>query len=269
MAKVLVIEDNPTNLELMTYLLQAFGHVALTAAEGAAGLEIARREAVDLIICDVQLPGIDGYEVVRQLKNHPALRHVPVVAVTAFAMVGDRDRVLAAGFDGYMAKPIEPETFVQQVEGFLRNARRGAPKPASQPPPAPRADRRATILVVDNTAVNLEVIRTTLEPFGYAVVAAHTVPEALALARANLPDLILSDVHMPVENGFDFIRATRADPQLSNIPFVFISSSVWLDSDRRQGLELGAARFIARPIEPQQLLEEIELCLQHGNHSDR
>src|SRR5690348_7930396 len=114
-SRILVIEDNPTNLELMAYLLRAFSHTVLTACDGQAGLEIARRESPDLIVCDIQLPKLDGYAVAQQIKGHPALRAIPLVAVTALAMVGDRNRVLAAGFDGYLAKPIAPRTFVAQV----------------------------------------------------------------------------------------------------------------------------------------------------------
>jgi CheY-like chemotaxis protein len=73
----------------------------------------------ELIICDIQLPKMDGYEVVRRLKADPKTRSIPIIAVTALAMVGDRDRIIAAGFDGYLAKPIDPETFVQEVVAFL------------------------------------------------------------------------------------------------------------------------------------------------------
>lgn len=125
MARLLVIEDNPDNLELMTYLLRAFGHQVLTAGDGADGLRVARREALDLIVCDVHLPKMDGYEVARQLKADPALRRIPLLAVTALAMVGDRDKVLAAGFDGYLAKPIDPQEFAQQVASYLA-VRQGA-----------------------------------------------------------------------------------------------------------------------------------------------
>jgi len=117
--RLLVIEDNPQNLELMSYLLRAFGHTVLAARNGAEGIEMARREMLDLIICDIHLPGVDGYEVAQHLKRHPVLRQIPLVAVTALAMVGDRDKVLAAGFDGYIDKPIIPEEFVTQIEAFM------------------------------------------------------------------------------------------------------------------------------------------------------
>ena len=130
MARVLVIEDNRTNLELMSYLLTAFGHEVLTAADGEEGLEVARRCLPELIICDVQLPKLDGFGVAAQLKSHPALKTIPLLAVTALAMVGDRDKLLAAGFDGYLSKPIDPETFVPAAVAFLSSARAGISRTA-------------------------------------------------------------------------------------------------------------------------------------------
>jgi two-component system, cell cycle response regulator len=119
MAHILVIEDNPASLELVTYLLQAVGHTVLAATDGESGLALLQEKRVDLIICDLQLPGLNGYGVARQVKEDPALAAIPILAVTAFAMVGDRDRILAAGFDGYIAKPIEAESFVSDIERFL------------------------------------------------------------------------------------------------------------------------------------------------------
>lgn len=130
MARVLVIEDDPASLQLLLYLLRSFGHVSLAAEDGEEGLEVARREVPDLILCDVQLPRLDGHEVARRLKTHPALRQIPLVAVTAMAMVGDRERVLGAGFDGYIAKPIAAENFASLLGGFLRGAPRGGEETA-------------------------------------------------------------------------------------------------------------------------------------------
>ena len=123
MSRILMIEDNPENLELMRYLLQAFGHVTLSADNGVDGLKIAVRERPDLIVCDIDLPRLDGYGVARALNTYPAFRRTPLIAVTALAMVGDREKVLAAGFDGYIGKPIEPTTFVRDVETFLGSTR--------------------------------------------------------------------------------------------------------------------------------------------------
>ena len=125
-ARILIIEDNAANMELMRYLLLAFGHSVLAASDGRQGLTAARYAIPDLVICDIHLPKLDGFGVVRKLKADPVTRIVPVIAVTAQAMVGDRDRLLGAGFDGYLCKPLEPECFVAQVDAFLPAALRAA-----------------------------------------------------------------------------------------------------------------------------------------------
>ena len=269
MARILVIEDNQENLELMTYLLKVFGHITMSADDGNRGLETAQREHPDLIVCDIHLPGTDGYEVVRQLKADPSLSAIPVVAVTALAMVGDRAKGLASGFDGYIAKPIDPEKFVGQLESFLSVEQRGCAPPSqgdrSVPHAEPRQSRKATVIVVDDSPTNRELIFQTLTPFGYNVHLASTVQAALELATSIDPDLILSDLHMPGEDGFNLIRRVKADSRLAALPFMFISSSIWGEKDRDSALQLGVSRFLLRPIEPQTLIDEIAMCL--ANHA--
>jgi len=123
-ARILIVEDHPANLELMRYLLAAYGHTVLVATDGPSGLAAAARTRPDLVLCDLQLPGYDGFELLRRLRADASIAALPVVAVTALAMVGDREKVRAAGFDGYMPKPIEPTTFVAEVESYLRKRAR-------------------------------------------------------------------------------------------------------------------------------------------------
>jgi CheY-like chemotaxis protein len=119
MARILLIEDNAQNRYLTSFMLKRRGHVLFEAETGTRGLAAAAELRPYLILLDIQLPGMDGYSVARALKNDPALMSIPVVAVTSYAMVGDREQCLAAGAEGYIEKPINPETFVTQVEAFL------------------------------------------------------------------------------------------------------------------------------------------------------
>jgi len=123
-------------------------------------------------------------------------------------------------------------------------------------------EKRATLLVVDNSPTNLDLMRSLFEPFGYRVITANNVEAGMALAYQFHPDLILSDVHMPGADGYEFIRLAKADPVLREIPFAFVSSTVWRTSDPQRALALGAVRFIQRPIEPLDLLREVEECLK-------
>ena len=119
MARLLVIEDNAANLELVRYLLEHAGHRVDAAFNGVDGISAAAATAPDLIICDLQMPLLDGYAVLRALRAQLPNKALPVVAVTAFSMPDDRKKVTEAGFDGYLTKPIEPETFVARIEAFL------------------------------------------------------------------------------------------------------------------------------------------------------
>ncbi len=119
MARILIIEDTPANLALASKLLNAAGHDVLTAATADAGIAVARDTALDLVLLDLGLPDVDGWDALRQLRTLPCGRDLRIVAFTAHAMVGDRERVLGAGFDGYLSKPIEFATFATTVGELL------------------------------------------------------------------------------------------------------------------------------------------------------
>jgi two-component system cell cycle response regulator DivK len=115
MAKVLVVEDNATNMKLAVLLLETAGHTVIVATDAEAGLTLARDEQPNLILMDVQLPGMDGLEATTMLKKDDATRAIPVIALTALAMKGDEERIRAAGCDGYIAKPMSYQEFLATV----------------------------------------------------------------------------------------------------------------------------------------------------------
>ncbi len=116
---ILLIEDNPQNRYLVKFLLETRGYEILQAETGPQGLAMAAHHRPDLILLDIQLPGMDGHAVAQALKSDPQLKAIPIVAVTSYAMVGDREKCLAAGAEGYIEKPIDPESFGDEVERFL------------------------------------------------------------------------------------------------------------------------------------------------------
>lgn len=116
---ILVIEDNQQNMYLTTFILEKQGHKVIQAWDGRQGVEAAAQNVPDLILLDIQLPEMDGYSVAASLKANPLLAKVPIVAVTSYAMAGDKERILAAGCNGYIEKPINPETFIEQLSIFL------------------------------------------------------------------------------------------------------------------------------------------------------
>ena len=122
MSRILVVEDNPSNMKLVTAILAQAGHAALAAPDGARGVMIAEAERPALILLDLQMPAMDGFAVLEALRANPATAAIPVVALTAMAMAGDRERILAAGFDDYLAKPIRYRALLDCVQSLIDRA---------------------------------------------------------------------------------------------------------------------------------------------------
>jgi len=119
MARILIVEDNPSNMTLARLLLESAGHTVLGATDAEAGLTLARDQRPDLILMDIQLPGMDGLEAAALLKRDDATRAIPVIALTALAMKGDEERIRAAGCDGYIAKPLRYQEFLATIAAHL------------------------------------------------------------------------------------------------------------------------------------------------------
>jgi two-component system cell cycle response regulator DivK len=116
---ILLIEDNEQNRYLTKFLLEQHGYTVSCAEDGRRGIKLAQELVPDLILLDIQLPGMDGYAVASTLRTIEALRETPIVAVTSYAMMGDREKTMEAGCNGYIEKPINPETFVAEIAQFL------------------------------------------------------------------------------------------------------------------------------------------------------
>lgn len=266
-ARILVIEDNPLNMELVFYTLQAFGYEPLAATTGRAGVDLARKKRPDLILCDIQLPDIDGLTIARTLKADPTLRHIPLVGTSAYAMQDDYSAAYAAGFDAYLVKPLDFHQLLSTLRLLSKDV--GAPPSVAALTGAaprstlhPRPPEGATILVVDDLPMNLEIKRSLFEPLGYTVKLAGDLQSGLNAALRYRPDLILSDVAMPDGDGIEFLRAIKSEPALCDIPLILITSVCMDDLCRAQGLSLGAAKFLYRPIDMDVLRAEVEQCLR-------
>lgn len=125
-SKILIIEDNPQNMYLMTYLLKSFDYEVIQADNGREGIRLSREARPQAILLDIQLPELNGYQVAEELRKDASLREVPIIAVTSYAMPGDKERALAAGASGYIEKPINPKTFIFQLQELLLSHQPGA-----------------------------------------------------------------------------------------------------------------------------------------------
>jgi CheY-like chemotaxis protein/signal transduction histidine kinase len=255
--RILVIEDNQANMDLVRYLLEASGYECVGAVDGPDALRSCETAHPDLVICDLQLPGMDGFAVLQRLRERPGMATVPIVAVTAYAMVGDRERILAAGFDGYIAKPLDPEAFGPQIAGFL--ARSAAPSGSA--PAEPGAGSQGRILVVDDRAPNRELLRTVLQYYGFTVDEAANGAAALAQIAARRPDLVITDLLMPNMDGEEMCRRLRADSRTANLPVIIHTASFRARQARQIAEQLGVRWVLPKPSEPAAIIATVAAAL--------
>ncbi|MDX1996053.1 MAG: response regulator [bacterium] len=125
MAKILVVEDNEMNLDMLSRRLERRGHEIIIATDGAQGVDMAQREKPELILMDMSLPVLDGWQATRQIKSNPDIKHIPIIALTAHAIAGDREKCLAAGCDEYESKPIKFPQLMAKIDSFLGTSNGG------------------------------------------------------------------------------------------------------------------------------------------------
>ncbi|HVE65948.1 MAG TPA: response regulator [Thermoanaerobaculia bacterium] len=268
MARILVVEDSPDIRVLIRMLLEAAGHDVLTASDGRAGVDAVKAERPDLVLMDLSLPILSGWEAAKEIKEDPAIRSIPVVAVTAHAMHGDRERALAAGCDGFIPKPIDEETFESLVSSYLRKPPAGetslsepAPPRATVPVASKRTADGGRILVVDDHAEVAELIRQDLESEGHEVVVAPTPEQVAEIAAGDRQfDLAIVDVMLGPDSGYDLTAdlVSRANEYL---PVLLVTAG---EIDREKGFAAGADDFIAKPLDASELAARARSLIRVG-----
>ena len=261
--KVLVVEDNALNMKLVRSLLRLGGYRVLEAGDAEKGLHLAREETPDLILMDVQLPGMDGLSATRLLKADPDLLHIPVVALTSHAMQGDEARAREAHCDGYLAKPINTRTFLESIGGFITTGADGGPKPRTEP-----IRHQQKILIVDDEPLNLKLLSALLPKDTYDILQARTGEEAMEKTIREGPDLILLDIMMPGMDGFEVTRRLKKDSRTEMIPIILVTA---LDDqeDKVRGLEAGADEFLNKPVNKPELLARIKSLLRLKQYEEQ
>jgi two-component system cell cycle response regulator len=243
-ARILIVDDDLSSRELMSYLLRSAGHAVTGADDGAAGLRLALDSRPDLVVCALALPAMDGYAVARLLKADAGCAQIPLLAVSARAPDGERARLAAAGFDGYICKPIEPASFVAEVEAFLPiETPAPAPAPAAAPTPS-----TPTLLVVDDDAFMREVLVDALEGEPWRILSAGSAEDALALLAREPVDVILSDQNMPGMQGTELMaQVSRTHPRTVRLVLSGVSAPAEIEAIERACAAGQVDRHLAKP----------------------
>ena len=265
MARILIIEDNPANMKLASLLLCNAGHTVLCAVDAETGLTLARADQPDLILMDIQLPGMDGLAATSILKQDSSTAAIPVIAVTAMAMKADQEKSQVAGCDAYIAKPLRYQELYAAIDTLLikRKSETASEANSLHLPPV------ATILIVDDEMQDRKLLEMLLKHEGYLTRSAATGEEALASIAQHAPDLILLDIMMPGPgiDGYQVAQTIKAMPATSSIPIIMVT--VQTDrSARMAGLNAGAEEFLTKPINRAELSLRVRNLLRVKAYSD-
>jgi sigma-B regulation protein RsbU (phosphoserine phosphatase) len=276
MAKILLVEDDEVNRDMLARRLRRKGHLVVTAGDGERAVSMAGSESPDVILMDLNLPVLDGWMATRRLKNAPQTQGIPVIALTAHAMSGDRQKALNAGCDDYDTKPVEFERLMDKIQALLGTrvvAEAAAPVPSpvaaparATPRPAEPAPRKsARLLVVDDTPANREMLARRLQRQGYEVEVAPEGQAALRMLQDSPFDLVLLDVMMPGINGLDVLRTLRETKAPTELP-VIMATAKDESHDIVEALELGANDYVTKPLDFPVVLARVktQLSLKHA-----
>ena len=243
---VLLVEDNPITRRMVRVTLQTEGYAVHEAADARSALAFMSRRTPDLIIQDLELPGVDGHELLSQLLKNSA--DVPVLACTGYP---DRAPSPSAWAD-LLIKPVEPSQILRSVKALLT--------PRSIPV---RVGGGRRILLVDDDPVQLKLLRIQLAQQGFEVVTATGGDEAIAFLRGGQVDAVVCDVLMPKIDGFKVCLAMRQDPHLADIPVVLVSAHYLDEMDRRFGERVGASAFVQRTPHSDEIATALTACMKN------
>ncbi|HET9645730.1 MAG TPA: response regulator [Burkholderiaceae bacterium] len=241
--QILIVDDNALNRKLAFDLLMLENYDVHACEDANQALQwLSSGYLPDLVLMDIQLPGMDGLTLTRHLKSEPRFSHIPIVAMTAFAMKGDDRKAMDAGCSGYITKPIDTRAFPAQVAGFL-------PLSAEDEPPL-------NVMIVEDDRTDLKLAGAAAQLSGYLVLGNTTAEEAIHNLAERHPDVVLLDLNLPGIDGLTFVRLLRSDSQTRDLPVVAMTAYPD-DYLRDQLLNAGCTSFLVKPVNRTRLLQAL------------
>jgi len=261
-ASILVVDDEEQNRDILSRRLVKEGYTVTVSDGGKEALDMLRLERYDLVLLDIMMPGIDGYEVLKRIRSEPVLHNTPVIMVTALSDTSSIKRCLALGATDYVGKPFELtflKSRIRQAMQAMSNLRRAN---------AAADTATAAVLVVEDDEVNRDLLVRRLTKAGYTTHAAGSGAEALSLINEHHYDLILLDIMMAQMDGYQVLQKIRLREAYKNIPIIMISALGDASSIARC-MELGADDYIMKPYNATILNERVFKLLGNNIPSER
>jgi two-component system, cell cycle response regulator len=279
-ARILIVDDIPLNIKLLAAKLARDYYVISTAENGREALKKVEEEKPDIILLDVMMPEMDGFETCRRLKSNPATAYIPVIIITALSDVADRVRGLAAGADDFLGKPINDLALMARIRSLLRmkilmDEWRSREATVLQLSPLlaetlsePLNVRNCRILIVDDGDSDVAFIREALAPLSAHIVQAKTIDEAKSVVTDGSYDLVFSKLDLRDEDGLTICPCLRSNPETRHVPILLLAGPE--DVERvAKGLDLGANDYLLRPLDAHELFARTRTQLRHKRNYDR
>ncbi len=279
-ARILVVDDNPLNVKLLAAKLAHDYYVVTTAENGIAALEKIQENRPDIVLLDVMMPEMDGFETCKRIKADPATAHIPVVMVTALSDVTDRVKGLHAGADDFLTKPINDIALMARVRSLLRfkmvmdewRLRETTSNQFLQQVPGEAASLAAYdgghAIVMEDDPLERQNMMQMLSKASMRVTFATTVAETAALAQAGDCDLVFASLDLKNEDGLHICPQLRTHEATRQLPILLIGSDAEMTKISK-GLDLGANDYLVRPIDENELIARTRTQLRHKRHYDR
>ena len=279
-ARILIVDDTPLNVKLLTAKLAHDYYVLSTASNGVEALKKVEEEKPDLILLDVMMPEMDGFETCRRLKADPATAYIPVVILTALSDVADRVRGLAAGADDFLGKPINDLALMARIRSLLRmkilmDEWRLREATALQLSPVsadvladPLNVHDSRILIVDDDEADSVFLREALTPLAAHIAQVKSVTEAESAMAGGAYDLVFSSLNLQEEDGLTLCAHLRTNPATRHVPLLMLANAENIDRVAK-GLDLGANDYLLRPLDTNELFARTRTQLRHKRYYDR
>lgn len=277
---VLIVDDDTKNVKFLDTLLSIEGLHTDSACDGTEAIEKAHKCLPDMILLDIMMPGINGYEVTRILKNDPETSNIPIILVTSLDSVEDKIRGMEVGADEFLNKPINKTELVARVRSLLKmkvyqeqfacrmRSVQEILKPTNQAAPTPEKEISASVLLVEDSQVDLNLFRHYLEKQPYRLITARTGEEAIELCYKEDVDLILLDLLLPGLDGYDVCSRLKENDQTRNIQILMVSSQNDLES-KLKGIDLGADEFLIKPVNREEVVVRIRALVRKKQYMDQ
>lgn len=258
---ILIIDDDLTVRKLLSFHLRKKEYTVFESEGSVGGAAILEQERIDLVLCDVNMEGMDGFEFCQKVRQNEKHRVLPFIFVTAKSSLEDKETAMKVGGDDIVTKPFDVQELLIKVQALIRRADIYKTYAAKKTIEHTVVEETPKILLVDDDFSLARLFQYNLNKAGFDCKTANSVKDALPLAKSFTPDIIISDIMMPGQDGFEFRRILLEDSELKSIPFIFLTSK-GSEDDILEGYDLGITDYVLKTAGPRVVVAKVSAIIK-------